>query len=345
MADKLNTTDTAPVCSICIANYNGIHTLGDTIASIHTQKGNLPVEIIVHDDASTDQSVPFIREHHSGVRLIASKENVGFCRSNNRMVDLAAGKYILLLNNDATLFPDALSVLYDHAEHSRREAILSLPQYSAGTRKRLDYGYLLDPFLNTVPNTNPLRQEVAMVMGACLWIPRSMWNRLGGFPEWLETLAEDMYLCCKARLQGIPVRTLPRSGFYHHIGYSLGGGKITDRGLSTTIRRRALSERNRTFLMAVCYPRGALFTLFPLHLFLLVVEGLLLLFLKKSPALFRQIYVETIRALLTQRHRLGAERRNLQAARTVGPSRFFSAFHWLPHKLTMLLRHGIPELH
>ena len=37
-----------------------------------------------------------------------------------------------------------------------------------------------------------------MVIGACLWIPQGLWTELGGFPEWFESIAEDMYLCCRA---------------------------------------------------------------------------------------------------------------------------------------------------
>ena len=41
-----------------------------------------------------------------------------------------------------------------------------------------------------------------MVIGACLWIQKGLWEELGGFPEWFGSIAEDMYLCCRARLAG-----------------------------------------------------------------------------------------------------------------------------------------------
>ena len=76
-----------------------------------------------------------------------------------------------LLNNDAELYPDALRALHDEAEAIGEPAILSLPQYDFVTGELIDRGCLLDPFFNPVPNLDPGRRDVAMVIGACLWIP------------------------------------------------------------------------------------------------------------------------------------------------------------------------------
>src|SRR5690348_5922794 len=95
-----------PICSVCIANYNGEKTLEACIESVLEQDTDLLIEIIVHDDASTDTSIELLRKKYPDVRFIVGEENVGFCISNNRMVDAAEGEYLLLLNNDATLYPD-----------------------------------------------------------------------------------------------------------------------------------------------------------------------------------------------------------------------------------------------
>ena len=65
----------------------------------------------MHDDASRDESVEFIRQHYPIVVLIESQENVGFCVANNRMAGRVRGEFLLLLNNDAALWPDALATL------------------------------------------------------------------------------------------------------------------------------------------------------------------------------------------------------------------------------------------
>ena len=76
-----------------------------------------------------------------------------------------------------------------------------------------------------------------MVIGACLWLPKNLWDNLGGFPEWFGSLAEDMYLCCLARLKGVPVKVISTSKFSHWVGRSIGGGKVlNNKRLSTEYR-------------------------------------------------------------------------------------------------------------
>lgn len=205
-------------CSVCIANYNGIGLIDACIESARMQSCGFSVEIIVHDDASSDGSAEHIAARHPGVRLLASRENAGYCVANNRMAAAARGEFLLLLNNDATLLPDALSVLRTESIRLGRPAILSLPQYAAETGDLLDIGSLLDPFLNPVPNLDPARNDVAMVAGACLWIPKALWQELDGFPEWFGSVAEDLFLCSRARLAGHPVRALATSGYRHRVG-------------------------------------------------------------------------------------------------------------------------------
>lgn len=330
--------------SICIANYNGIDLIDACIASVRTQDCAAAVEIIVHDDASVDGSAAHIRARHPDVVLIASEANVGFCIANNRMAEIAKGNYLLLLNNDATLLPDALSVLLAEASRLTRPAILTLPQYDAETGSLLDIGCRLDPFLNPVPNLDPARNEVGTVHGACLWIDKSFWDELGGFPDWFGSVGEDLYLCCRARLAGHPVRALGTSGYRHRVGQSFGGGKAQEGKLVTSFRRRALSERNKTFVMVVAYPAPFMQLLLPLHLLLLLVEGMLLSLLRLDAGYMTKIYLPVFFALWRQRRKLRATRRAIMQRRLLASADFFVTFDWVPHKLRMLTRHGLPRV-
>ncbi|HEX7888489.1 MAG TPA: glycosyltransferase [Ramlibacter sp.] len=338
-------TGSTPLVSVCIANYNGMQVIDDCVRSILEQEGGIDVEILVHDDASSDDSAAHIRACYPDARLIESSSNVGFCVANNRMVAQARGKYILLLNNDAALYPDALASLLAEADRLGRPAILGLPQYDAASGELIDIGSRFDPFLNPVPNLDAELKDVGMIIGACLWLPRTLWAELGGFPEWFHTLAEDMWLCARARLAGHPVRAIARSGFRHRVGHSLGGGKVTaDRRLVTSRRRRALSERNKSFVMAVTYPSPLFQVLFPLHLVLLLLEGAVLALAKRDLKLLRDIYFACLRSLWQERKRLIRLRQEIQAERVVGLRSFWSAFQAAPYKLQMLLRHGFPHL-
>ena len=333
-----------PLISVCIANYNGMAVIDDCLRSVMEQEGHIEVEILLHDDASSDGSVAHIRDHYPDVRLIESRGNVGFCVANNRMTAIARGRYLLLLNNDAALFPDALKILLAEAERLDRLAILSLPQYDAQTGELIDIGCLLDPFCNPVPNLNRERNDVAMVIGACLWIPKALWNELECFPEWFDSIGEDLYICSRARLAGHPVRALCMSGYRHHVGQSFGGGKVANGELVTTFRRRALSERNKTFVMATTFPTPVVALLLPMHLALLVLEGTVLSLLKLDSRYLRQIYLPVFWALFQRRHELRAARTAAQTNRSLANADFFAAFYRWPHKLRMLIRHGLPHL-
>lgn len=340
----MNTGSAKTVCTVCIANYNGKEVIDDCLRSVFSQDCDFIFEVIVHDDASTDDSMDIVRERYPMVKVIESKENVGFCISNNRMVEVAVGQNILLLNNDAVLFPDALRILHEHAAIQINTGVVGLSQYDIGSKKLIDNGSLCDLFLNPIPNLDPRRRDVAMVCGACLWISRELWVELGGLPSWFGSLAEDMHLCTLARLQGYPVQVLPTSGFFHHVGKGFGGGKVLENNrLATNKNRRALSERNKSFVMVLTYPAPLLQFVLPIHLFFLVLEGSLLAFLKWDSGLFLDIYLSCLKSLWRQREMLIQLRCDIQAERRINCVSFLYPFKVIPYKLRLLCRHGLPE--
>lgn len=329
--------------SVCIANYNGAGLLRDCLDSVLAQQVAAEVEIIVHDDASSDDSLQLLRSQYPAVRLIASDRNVGFCVSNNRMADAATGDYLLLLNNDAALLPGALDALLSEQQRMGAPCILSLPQYDWESGALVDRGCLLDPFCNPVPNLDPARPEVAYVIGACLWIPRDLWRDLGGFPEAFGSIAEDLYLCGGARLRGLAVRCVDASGYRHRQGASFGGNRA-DGGLRTTYRRRALSERNKTWAMLACTPGWTVWPLLVLHLLLLHAEGAIVSVVRRDGRLWREVYRPILPSLLATDAEWKSLRRRLQAARSTTQRRWWQVFVWMPRKLTLLWRYGMPTL-
>lgn len=336
---------TTPLCSVCIANYNGEALLRECIESVLQQDGgSADVEILVHDDASTDESVQLLQREFPQVTVIASKENVGFCVANNRMASYARGEFLLLLNNDAALAPDAIRTLRTQASQQRPQGILSLPQYDWESGKLVDRGCLLDPFYNPVPNEAETQRDVAMVIGACLWIPRALWVQLGAFPEWFESIAEDLYLCCLARLSGHPVQVTATSYYRHRQGVSFGGNRARDTGLQTTYRRRRLSERNKTYALVVCCTPAMLWIWLPIHLLALSAEGIALGIIKRDARLWSEVYLGVWRALWSNRSRLMQERRRVQALRRVSLREYLEGFTVTLRKLSMLKKHGLPKV-
>jgi GT2 family glycosyltransferase len=332
-----------PEWSICIANYNGEAMLRECIDSILGQVPRASFQIIVHDDASTDHSLALLRTAYPQVDVLVSLTNVGFCIANNRMAAISRAPRLLLLNNDAALFRDAIATLSSAAAASS-EGIMTLPQYDWKTGKLVDRGCLLDPFNNPIPNLDAQCQSVGMVIGACLAIPKQTWDNLGGFPIWLESIGEDLFLCAMARLAAIPVSVAATSGYRHRQGVSFGGNRAGTSGLSTTLRRRRLSERNKTSVLVVTTPTWVVWPLTLVHLALLAVEGLLLTVMKRDAVIWREIYWYTLKFVLTNSRFLLLQRKNAQLRRRAGLRSFLRPMRLSLHKLSLLRTHGVPSI-
>jgi len=334
--------DGTPVISVCVANYNGEEIISGCIESILRQENAPAFEILVHDDASTDNSLQVIEKYES-IRLIKSSDNVGFCISNNRMAAEARGKFILLLNNDAQLFEDALATLFEESRKHADKAVLGLPQYNYATRELVDFGLKLDYFSSSVPIMTSTEKEIAMVIGACIWVPTNLWNRIGGFPEWFETNAEDVYLCCYARILGYRIYVPGKSGFLHMIGHSLGGGKSADNKLQISTRRRYFSERNRLFVQWMFYPVWLLPITTFLNLVILVVEAIVLSTINRKASLISDIYIKSQRDAFSMIQIVRSARRVAMPSREISFFEFFATFTLIPQKLRLLFSTGVPR--
>jgi GT2 family glycosyltransferase len=260
------------------------------------------------------------------------------------MARAAKGEFLLLLNNDAALLPEALKTLKAESDAISEPAIFTLPQFDARAGSLIDRGALLDPFLNSVPNREMDRRDVAMVAGSCLWIPSETWHKLGGFPEWFGSLAEDLYVCCRARLSGIAVRVAGSSGYRHRVGHSLGGGIARDGRLSTNWQRRRLSERNKAFVAWIIWPSPWVPLALGLHLSFLVIECTLLATIRRDMRYLTRIYTPLLRSLWNDRSRLRSIRRDVQASRRIGIVEFLRRFVPYPQKAVLLWRYGLPDL-
>lgn len=338
-------TNEKPIASIIIPNYNGLITLENSIKSILDQDFEFAIEIIIHDDNSPDKSAELLLEKYPMIFFQLSKENVGFCKSNNRMARAAHGEFLLLLNNDATLDQGALKAMLTTCQQQTPHGIVSPPQYQAATGNLVDYGYHLDIFLNPIPRTTISQQDIAMVIGACLWMPLELWKKIGGFPEWFETNAEDMYLCLAAKLMGYPVSVCHESGYHHWIGASLGGGKPNEKQkLQTTYRRRILSERNKNYVMCCVYPTSLLISILPLHFMLLILEGLILSIINRSKKPIMQIYFNSIYSCWKNRTLIQQKRKEIKEKTKISTTQLLKSFRVTPQKLKLALRYGAPKL-
>ena len=89
--------------SVVIVNYNVKHFLELCLCSLYRAIDQLPVEVFVVDNASSDGSLEYLIPRFPKVNFIVNKGNVGFARANNQAIAVAKGEYILLLNPDTVL--------------------------------------------------------------------------------------------------------------------------------------------------------------------------------------------------------------------------------------------------
>ncbi len=90
-----------PACSVVIPSYNGRHLLATCLAGVARHRPrDIPVEVIVADDGSTDDTPGWLADAHPDVRLVRLEQNAGFCGAANAGISAARGEYVQLLNND-----------------------------------------------------------------------------------------------------------------------------------------------------------------------------------------------------------------------------------------------------
>ena len=103
--------------SVVIVNYQTFELTRNTINSIFEYSYPFSYEILVVDNASTDDSLSKLQDYFKDkVTFIASKENNGFAAGNNQALRVAKGRYVLLLNSDTIVWENTLENIYNYME-------------------------------------------------------------------------------------------------------------------------------------------------------------------------------------------------------------------------------------
>ena len=99
--------------TVIIVSWNVAGVLKDCLDSLARDRGVLRLEVLVVDNASSDNTLEMLRTGYPWVQVIANRENRGFARANNQGIALARGRLVLLLNPDTILSEGALRTLSD----------------------------------------------------------------------------------------------------------------------------------------------------------------------------------------------------------------------------------------
>ena len=225
--------------SILIVNWNVRDLLRDCLCSVERSRRELDMEVIVVDSASSDDSAAMVAAEFPWVTLLSQAENVGFPRGNNIALARANGDYLLLLNPDTVVRDGALTVLVDFLrEHPDVGAVgpqLLNPDGSVQSSRRrfptLATGFLESTWLEGVA-PGVLRRYYALdlpddqtadvdwLTGACILVPRPVYQQIGGLDEGYFMYSEELDWCRRIKEAGWRIVYHPAAQVIHHVGKS-----------------------------------------------------------------------------------------------------------------------------
>jgi|GEM_PF-2138593 len=216
--------------SIVIPVYNQFDYTYNCISSIFSNSGDVPYEILIADDRSTDLTLR-IRELIEGVNVVTNETNLGFLKNCNHAAGFAQGKYILFLNNDTLVQDNWLTPLVSLIESDPSIGLVgSKLIYSHDCLQEAggifwkdgsawNYGNKKDP---TLSEYNYVK-EADYISGAAIMLSRELWTRIGGFDEaFAPAYYEDSDLAFTVRKLGYKVMYQPLSVVIHLEGISNG---------------------------------------------------------------------------------------------------------------------------
>jgi GT2 family glycosyltransferase/glycosyltransferase involved in cell wall biosynthesis len=238
-------TSTEPLVSIVIPVHNGWELTHACLRSLAAESSKVPYEVIVVDDASTDET-PRRLENIDGIRVLHLDHNGGFLHAVNTGAGAAGGDFLLLLNNDVEVQPGWLDALVATAESDSNIGIIGARLiYPDGRLQEAGAiiwndatGWNYGRYQDSKDPSFSFRRDVDYCSGACLLVRNDLWKKAGGFDaQFAPAYYEDADLAFSARALGYRVVYEPKSIVIHKEGSSYG----TDASATKT----SLMENNR----------------------------------------------------------------------------------------------------
>lgn len=231
--------------SVIIVSYNTKQLLDDCLASLLAAEAPPGgVEIIVVDNASADGSQAMVQAKYPGVRLLASPENLGFAAANNRGTAVAQGRYLLFLNSDTRIEPDALVRPLEFIQANPDVGALTVKLLYPDGRRDPDnhrgfptpwnalchFSGLSRLFPHT-PRFNGYFQsyadfsqthDVEVIAGSYMLMPHDLFDALEGWDETYFFYGEDIDFCYRINQAGYRIVYYPHVMVLHYKGASSG---------------------------------------------------------------------------------------------------------------------------
>lgn len=241
--------------AVVILNWNGKSFLEKFLPSV--LQNNIPnCEVIIADNASTDDSVSYLRNNFPSVSVIQNTINGGFAHGYNEALKQVKAEYYILLNSDVEVTPGWISPLIELMDRDPSVAACQ-PKIKSFTDKTLfehagaaggfidKYGY---PFcrgriFNSIEADNGQYDNISEIFwasGACLCVRADIFHKAGRFDEDFFAHMEEIDLCWRMKNMGFKIMYTPYSTVYH-----VGGGTLA----KSNPRKTFLNFRNNLYLL------------------------------------------------------------------------------------------------
>ncbi|RVU83801.1 glycosyltransferase family 2 protein [Leucothrix sargassi] len=227
---------------IVLVSYNTAEYTVRAIQSVFEQTKDTDVNLIVVDNASSDNSVALIKQTFPQVDVIETGQNLGFAGGVNVGAKAGTAEYVLLLNPDTVILDGAIDKLVAFAKENTQSGVwggvtlnndLSLNPNNA--RARISFSTLLfsatglskafkgSCFFNHDNYgcwDRKSEKDVDVITGCFFLTPRTLWESLEGLDETFFMYAEEADYCIRAIKQGYQPKVTPNAQIIHHGGVS-----------------------------------------------------------------------------------------------------------------------------
>ena len=220
--------------TVVIPNYNGITYLKDCLKSLENQTFE-DFEVLIVDNASSDGSVEYVKEHYPQICLYEMDQNYGFSIAVNKGIKESNTPYVILLNNDTVVHPNYIEELYRHMESSDNIFSVSSKMISYHNRELMDdagdcYSIIGWAFQRGIGQPVEKFRKSCRVFSACAGAAiyrKSVFEEIGYFDELHFAYLEDIDVGYRARIAGYYNEYCPKAKVYH-IGSATSGSRYND---------------------------------------------------------------------------------------------------------------------
>jgi len=225
--------DHQPDLSIIIVTYNSAAVIAPCLRSIAIHGGDLRVETLVVDNASTDDTRDLVRREFPWANLIAGHGNIGFAAANNIGFETARGRHFFVLNPDTETRPGTLHRLLRYADTHRQAGMIAPRVINTdgslqhSTFQFPDFRQALYGFFERLvpidsvengrypPESYSNERKVDHILGAAIFVQRPLWEQVGGMDEEYALYFEETDWCYRARKAGWELRYIPTATIIH----------------------------------------------------------------------------------------------------------------------------------